>query len=351
MKICLITDQHFGARSNSIPINNIQERFYREIFFPYIDNNSISRVVNLGDIFDQRKNTNTYILQKSKEFFFDEISKRNIIFDNIIGNHCTFFKNTNDVNTPSELLEEYNFNIYTGPTDIYIDGTKIGILPWICSGNYDESIEYINNTKSKIILGHLEIQGFEMYKGYKNTHGLSTSLFNKFDYVFSGHFHHKSTKGNITYLGAPYEMCWNDYDDPRGFHIFDTDTNELEFIENPYRTFLKLEYDDTDKKIEDVLDIDTNILKNTYIKIIVKNCSSKLWLDKYKEKIEKAGAIEISVIDFTQNNNIITTINSDEVEDTKTILKDVIMALDKPLEEKIKIDNLLEGIYNEAINS
>jgi DNA repair exonuclease SbcCD nuclease subunit len=52
--------------------------------------------------------------------------------------------------------------------------------------------------------------------------------FLKFELVMSGHFHTKSQKGNITYLGNTYQMYWNDYADQRGFHIFDTDTLKLE---------------------------------------------------------------------------------------------------------------------------
>ena len=62
--------------------------------------------------------------------------------------------------------------------------------------------------------------------------------------MFSGHFHHKSDDGQIYYLGPPYQIYWNDFDDPKGFHIFDTDTRELERIVNPYTLFSKIFYDD-----------------------------------------------------------------------------------------------------------
>ena len=40
-------------------------------------------------------------------------------------------------------------------------------------------------------------------------------------------------------------MYWNDAGDIRGFNIFDTETYEMEFIENPYNMFEKVYYEDT----------------------------------------------------------------------------------------------------------
>ena len=87
-------------------------------------------------------------------------------------------------------------------------------------------------------------------------------LFRRFDIVMSGHFHHKSDDGQIYYLGTPYEIYWNDYEDPRGFHIFDTETRELERIVNPYRIFEKVYYDDT---TTDYTDYDMSKLKDMYV--------------------------------------------------------------------------------------
>ena len=345
----MVTDQHLGGKAGSIILNDIQKKFYTDIFFPYLDKHNIKRIINLGDLFDVRKNTNTYILEKSKEFYFDEIYKRGITLDNIIGNHCTFFKNTNRVNTPSVLLKEYNFNIYDSPQDIIVDGISLAIVPWLCSENYEESLDFIKNTKSQILLGHLELQGFEMYRGSVNHHGLSASLFSKFDKVFSGHFHHKSSIGNITYLGAPYEMCWSDYNDSRGFHIFDTETRELEYIENPYKSYHKIIYNDSENNLEKLLDFNTDIYYNGYIKIIVEKCNNKLWLDKFRDKIEKSGTVDIKIIDIPDNDKeVLSGYESNNVDDTRSLLKDVIIALDRPKEEKEKISNLIESLYNEA---
>ena len=56
-----------------------------------------------------------------------------------------------------------------------------------------------------------------------------------------------------------YEIYWNDWDDPKGFHVFDTDTRELERIVNPHKIFNKIYYDDTEESISTMSMILVNI--------------------------------------------------------------------------------------------
>ncbi len=225
MKIALITDQHFGGKQDSQSFLNYIEHFYTKQFFPYLLENNIKTVVDLGDTFDRRKYVNFHTLHQVKQFYFDNLNKCSITLCSIVGNHSTYYRNTNSINSSELLYGHYeNISTYPSPTTITLDGTNIDLIPWINSENYDETIEFIKNSKSQIAFGHLEIDGFAMYKGYVADSGLSKKIFNRYEVVCSGHYHHKSSKGNIHYLGAPYEITWNDYDDPRGFHVFDTDT-------------------------------------------------------------------------------------------------------------------------------
>ena len=142
--------------------------------------------------------------------------------------------------------------IYHEPTEVVFDGTKVFFQPWICPENKQQSLDAIAKTDAQILFGHLEVQGFEMHLGAINHEGLSPKVFEKFEYVFSGHFHHKSDNGTVYYLGNPYQITWSDYKDPRGFHIFDTETRELEFIQNPYEIFHKIYYDDEKTTLEEI---------------------------------------------------------------------------------------------------
>lgn len=352
MRIALITDTHWGARGDSAAFAEYFNRFYYEHFFPYLAANGISRIFHLGDIVDRRKYIN-FVTARHLRRFVEHCDASAIRLDVIIGNHDTSFKNTNDVNSMRELFDHstYNIHYYSDPTEVDIDGLKLAVLPWICSGNYDESMQFINDTDAQVLFGHLELAGFEMYKGAVNDHGFSASIFNKFDMVCSGHFHHKSTRGNINYLGAPYEMSWSDYDDPRGFHIFDTDTRELTFIQNPLTMFQKWFYDDTHwENFDHVNTFDFDSAKGTYVKVIVKSKNNPFWFDTYIDKLEKAGALDIQVVE--DNLNLHLEDDSDiinEAEDTLTILTKVVDQWETPVDKK-RLDNFLRTLYSEALS-
>lgn len=349
MKIALITDQHAGARGDSTIFSDYFGKFYKNTFFPYIDKHEISHIIDLGDTFDKRKYINYVSLSAFKNYWFDEVAKRNITLDVIVGNHCTAYKNTNEVNSPDLLLREYsNVNVYSSPTDITVGDLDIAIVPWICSGNFNETMDFLDATKSQIVFGHLEIAGFEMYKGSPSDHGFSAELFGKFDLVCSGHFHHKSTKGNINYLGAPYEMNWSDWNDPRGFHIFDTETRELTFIENEYKMFHKISYDDSNKSLEELLDI-SDKLSGSYVKIVITNKTNPVWFDMYLDKIEKMGVVDFQIIDEYAPIDFSTDEDEDDIEDTLSILKKVIDQIEVRVEKK-DLESFMTNLYQEAVS-
>lgn len=351
MKICLLGDTHFGARNDNIAFHDYFEKFYRDVLFPYLDEHNIKVMHQFGDLFDRRKYINFYSLWRSRQYFFDQLKARGIEMYVPVGNHDTYYKNSNEVNSPELLLKEYtNIHPWSSPTTVMVDGTEIALLPWVCSGNYQESIEFIENTTAQILFGHLELAGFEMHRGTFNDHGMDTKLFDKFDLVCSGHYHHRSSRGNIHYLGTPYEMTWTDYQDPRGFHIFDTDTRELTFIQNPYRMFNKIHYDDTDKSMDEILNIDLNAYQNTFVKVVVHNKTNPYWFDMFISKLEKNGVVDIQVVEDHLNLNLEDDSDIiDEAEDTLTILRKVVEGIDTNVPKK-ELDNFLTTLYTEALH-
>ena len=227
MKTAIITDTHFGARNDNIAFSRFFTKFYENIFFPYLKEHNIKNLIHMGDVFDRRKFVNYKSLYDAKDMFFDPMAKNNIECHMLAGNHDTFYKTTNEVNSPALLLKEYsNIITYSDPCELtYCDSTFL-MMPWLCKENYEGAVKLINNTKCDLMFGHLEVNGFEMIRGQFCAEGLDRKLFDKFDMVFSGHFHHKSDNGTIYYLGNPYQTNWMDYKDPRGFHIFDFETRE-----------------------------------------------------------------------------------------------------------------------------
>ena len=53
-------------------------------------------------------------------------------------------------------------------------------------------MEALSKSPAQIAMGHLEVSGFQMYRGQYSENGWDKELFRRFDTVFSGHFHHKS---------------------------------------------------------------------------------------------------------------------------------------------------------------
>jgi len=352
MKLALITDQHFGCRSDSHIFLEYQERFYKEIFFPYIDENKIDAIVDLGDTLDRRKFINYLVLNQVKKFWFDEVKKRNLELHALIGNHSAYFKNTNEVNSLRILFDNIeNFHIYEEPTVLDFEGTNILMFPWIVKDNEEAALKVIEKTKAEIIFGHFDLIGFDQYKGLTNIdNGFKAAVFEKFDMVISGHYHHKSSKNNIHYLGAPYEMVWSDYDDPRGFHVFDTDTRTLEFIENPLHIFNKIYYNDTDKTYDDLV-ANANLAqhKDCYVKIVVSQKSNQYIFDQFMEALYKENPADVSVVesvmDFSVDSEAI-----DESKDTLTILVEYIEGLPIAKENKKPVIDLMKQVYLESLS-
>jgi hypothetical protein len=353
-KIALITDTHFGVRDDNQIIAGHQATFYNEVFFPYIDLHGIQYVRHLGDIVDRRKYINYVTARNLRKNFIDQCIKRELDVGVIIGNHDTFYKNTNEVNSMGELYSGFwydKFKWYADPTEEIIDCTKIVMMPWICADNFAFAQNMIATTDAQCLFGHLEVAGFEMYKGSPTEHGYAPDMFSRFEVVCSGHFHHKSTRGNINYLGAPYEMTWSDYDDPRGFHVFDTDTRELTFIENPNHLFHKIYYNDQNFTLDDVLNYKIDHVKDTYVKLIVNNKTNPYWFDLLVERIEKLGVVDLKVVDdslsleFEDGDSLVN-----EVEDTLTMMRNFSAPYTNGnASVAAELDGLLTSLYNEAL--
>jgi DNA repair exonuclease SbcCD nuclease subunit len=351
MKIALITDTHFGARNDNNDFLNYFERFYNEIFFPTLISERIDTIIHLGDIVDRRKYISYVTLKRMKEMFVSRCDELNINLHVLIGNHDVPYKNTNEVNSMKELFDGTHVKYYFKPITIEFDGQPILFMPWINAQNYEESISAMEHTSAQVMMSHLEVCGAFMDRGTKSEHGMDVKLFNKFETVYSGHFHHKNKIGNVQYLGCPYEMTWIDYQDAKGFHIYDTDNRELEFIRNPYSIFHKIFYDDSNKKLSDFVDnIDVSVYANTYVKVIKINCDNPYWFDLFMDKLDKSNPLQIQVVDDNLNLNLTSEeeiIN--EAEDTVSIMSKYVETLDKDAPKK-KLDFLLRSLYNEAIS-
>ena len=312
---------------------------------------NIDTIYHFGDTVERRKFINYLTLHRFREMFMDKCSEHNIKLHMLVGNHDIYFRNTNAVNSADELFSSRydNLTIYSEATEVEFDGIPLALVPWINSTNYADTMEFLGKTKAQILFGHLELKGFEMYRGIKNDHGMDTAAFDKFDMVCSGHFHHKSSRKNINYLGSPYETNWNDYNDRRGFHIFDSETRELEFIQNPYRMFHKVFYDDTDVKFETLMErYDFSEYKDTFVKFIVQAKNNPYWLDKVLDSLYKANPIDVSIVEDNKHMDLLTEdeiIN--EAEDTLSTINKCVDRMETDV-DKSRLSQLFTSLYVEA---
>ena len=340
MKVAIITDTHYGAKKGSKHLHDYFETFYKNVFFPALEENNVETVIHMGDAFDSRKSIDYQSLEWAKRVVFDPLKKYEVHM--IIGNHDTYYKNTNSVNSPELLLQTYsNIKTYSDPTEVNIGGLKILFLPWINQENEANTLKIIKKTTSKCAMGHLELQGFRVNRQLIMEHGLESTLFEKFDRVYSGHYHTRSNNGKVFYLGNPYEMYWTDVNDTRGFHIFDTETLEHTPINNPYKLFYNIYYEDTNYKLFNATEYESKI-----VKVIVRKKSNPKDFEKFIDKLHSAGVQELKIVenfDIHENEEF----EIDEEENTISILNRYIDESEFEFDKNI-IKGIFQDLYRQA---
>jgi len=336
MKIGIFTDSHWTARKSSRHLHDYFELFYKNIFFPTLEEQGVEIVVHMGDAFDNRKSIDFWGLDWTRRVVLEPLRKYEVHM--IVGNHDIFLRNSTEINAPELLLKDYpNIKTYSSPTNTKVGGIDMTFIPWICSENYDETLKVIKKSKAKIAMGHLELQGFRVNKHLiMEEHGLDPNIFTKFQKVFSGHYHTRSDNGRIFYLGNPYEMYWTDVNDTRGFHIFDTETLEHTPINNPYKLFYNIYYEDTPHQMFDVTEY-----ANKIVKVIVRKKSKQKEFDKFIDKLYKVGIQDLKIVenfDIQENEDFVI----DEEENTISILNRYID------ESECNFDkNVIKGIFQD----
>ena len=339
MKIGVISDTHWTARKSSRHLHDYFELFYKNIFFPALEEQGVEIVVHMGDAFDNRKSIDFWGLDWTRRVVLEPLRKYEVHM--IVGNHDIFLRNSTEINAPELLLKDYpNIKTYSSPTNTKVGGIDMTFIPWICSENYDETLKVIKKSKAKIAMGHLELQGFRVNKHLvMEEHGLDPNIFTKFQKVFSGHYHTRSDNGSIFYLGNPYEMYWTDVNDTRGFHIFDTETLEHRPINNPYKLFYNIYYEDTPYQT-----FDTREYEKKIVKVIVRKKSNIKSFEKFIDKLYSCGIQELKIVenfeikenedfDIDEDENTISILNryidESEFDYNKTIIKGILQDLYK----------------------
>tara|TARA_B100001094_G_C17894984_1_gene653567 strand:- start:30 stop:710 length:681 start_codon:yes stop_codon:yes gene_type:complete len=223
-----------------------------------------------------------------------------------------------------------------------VGGLDILFIPWINVENEVETYKKINESKCKVAMGHLELNGFVATHGHTMEHGADFEIYNKFKQVFSGHYHTRSNNGTIYYLGNPYEMFWNDVNDKRGFHIYDTETLKLKSINNPFQLYKVINYNDTPRQITNFTEYTDKI-----VKVVVRQKSNEKEYNRFMQALDKARPVDVKIVERTDHLAIADEI-IDQTEDTMTLLTKYIDELDTDL-DRIRIKKVISETYTEAL--
>ena len=342
MKIAIITDQHFGARKGSKFLHEYFKKFYDDVFFPYLKKSGITTVIDMGDTFDNRRSIDLWSLEWAKENYYRRLEDMGITVHTIVGNHTAYYKDTNSINSVDLLLKQYdNVKIYSECTEVMLDKLQVLFIPWINAENFEDTVKVVKTTDSICAMGHLELNGFRAHRGHVMEDGMACDLFEKFDKVFSGHYHTRSDNGKIFYLGNPYEMFWNDVNDTRGFHIFDTETPTHTPINNPYKLFYNIYYEDTNHKLFNATEYENKI-----VKVIVRKKTKPKDFEKFIDKLYTVGVHDLKIIENFEIQES-EEFDIDEEENTLSILNRYIDESEFNLDKNI-IKGIFQDLYSQA---
>lgn len=343
MKIAIITDLHWGVRNNSQFFIDKQEDFLYKQFIPYLIEHGIDTIWMLGDFFENRKMISTQVLNKAHQFL-QKLEELNIRSYFLIGNHDVAFKNTNLVNSLVPVTKAFSkVHLIEKYEVIKFDSMSVGFISWISPEIYSEALKWIMSLDAQVLCGHFEINSFEIIKGVVCSKGIDSTIFERFDKVFSGHFHIRATNGTIQYIGNPYQTNWGEYGYPKGFAVFDTQSKSIEFVDNPISAYEVLQYDD---------DIEVGLFdKERYagkiVRVMVNACKNKKKLEVLLDAISQV-SYSLEVI---ENKEVIMTDDNQEAipSDTIQLIQQFLETCKIDHLDKKQLTEIILGIYSEAV--
>lgn len=290
-KSVIIGDFHLGIKSFDLTFFENQKIFFLDQLIPYMKENEIKRIYQLGDFFDNRKIIDVNFLYEVIELL-NEMQSRLPELEMIIllGNHDIYFRDSLKVSMIKMLAEQFDFiRIIEEPTMI----GNIQLFPWLVENKLNKE-----DIKGDVIMGHFEIKDFDMVRGHQCEDGIDGDIFEG-KTVLSGHFHLKGDRSNIHYIGTPYQLTWGDFGDRRGFYVMHG--ADLMFIQNDLsRIFVKIIfnskesiiikfYDDYELQLNieefiEFVDKNSEELKRFFLKIIVFSDGFEDLLEAIKDK-------------------------------------------------------------------
>lgn len=263
-----------------------------------------------GDFFDKPNLTAEEITA------LNEINRDNYNFLNyiLVGNHDSDCLDLSY--NASNVLKSKNRVIVDTPKNITIGNSQIHFIPYITDySNIDNYILDKDDTKAQILVMHNDLAGIN-YGPIVSKVGLDINyLSKKFDLILNGHIHNSEwITNNILNLGSisAHNFTNDSFKYKYGAWLFNTDTLELTFIENPYAfNFYKLEIN-SEHELNKLNTLKNNAVVsvqcpiNIYQKVVdsINNCSniveSRIIIKQEYKNIEQADITDLSIDHFAK---------------------------------------------------
>lgn len=354
MKVILLGDTHLGARGGADNFSDYFGKFFSDVLYPFMSSNGIDTVYQLGDLWDNRTALPLKAYHSALQMVSQPLVDNGYTMHVLLGNHDITLRESLKINTPESALKDYitsgHVVVYKEPTLVHVDeNCTFDIIPWICKENAVAVSDFMKRKEiGDICLGHFPIEGASMYVGIPAQGGLKAEVFERYERVFTGHYHTRSElmDGKIQYVGTPYEITWLDAHDPRGFTVFDTITRKFEFVQNPFTLHQKIIYRD-DAPVPQGLE-------GKYVKLIVEQKEDVKKFDAFKNSIELQRPKDVSVFEdlsgWTRGDLGDEDDDVLEVGDTLAVISRYIDSLETELPRE-KLKAYINGIYSEALST
>lgn len=214
-KTMVITDLHFG-RSGNNPVANQDNLDFLDWAIDEAKTWGAETCIMMGDWHDNRHQLGVQTMHYS----LVGMEKLNDHFKFIFwipGNHDLLYRDKRDVSSIEFARHLPNIRLLAEP--LTVDG--VTFLPWLVGDEHKR----LRSLKSRYVFSHLELPGFMMNAKVEmpeTAHTANADDFKNMEYVFSGHFHIRQTKGNVVYTGniMPFNFADN-WDDERGIMLLE----------------------------------------------------------------------------------------------------------------------------------
>ena len=351
-RIFMISDLHFGVRSNSLEWLKIQTEYFYNYFIPLVKQHRREgdACFILGDIFDSRQSINILVMNSCIQVF-QELAK---LFGEdgvyvMAGNHDCWTKDSAEVHSLVCLSGIPNVHVYNTAGSLKSPNSNMILLPWGLQA--DEEKEFLESTSSDILFVHTDIKGARFNSKVRVEHGNGTDSYRRHKKVYGGHIHYRQSVSDfITLIGSPYQMTRTDIGNRKGVYLLDLETKEEIFIENYYSPeFISANFDSIIDMNREELDL---VFLNKFVDLKVgKRWFEEVDIPSFALSFKTQRSIELQEVDDSESLELDESLDIDFFDeatpnfDILTLTKELVSALEFDEETKNKIENKITLLY------